>query len=246
MRTKSSLRITLTPLLIVAIVAAAVERDSVRGSKQDRLSSSSAALPARFLAPTQAVMDFDGDRFPDRAELTSNGVYKHIHLTLSSPWATNLHFSTESPQPGSIRAEDIDHDGDNDLIWVSDRLPAQSTLWLNSGIGGFARVTDTSAYIPDSNHIIADESRSGIFASHINEQLLTTGTSGDSLLTRSDGRLQAALRSVTLPGGRNCAAELSPCITRYPKRGPPPNFPDSVPHIIIDDRFSRHSASCLA
>jgi len=221
MRIKGSLRKTLALLLNVAVVAAAIETGSVRSSQQDCLSSSSQPLPVRFLAPTQAVMDFDGDRLPDRAELTSNGIYKHIHLTLSFLRATNLHFSTESLQAGSIRSEDIDHDGDNDLIWVSDRQPAQSALWLNSGIGEFARVTDTSAYITDINRIIADESRSGIFASPIDEQLLTTGTRGDSLLTRNDGRLPVAPRSVTLPGGRNCAAELSPCITRYPKRGPP-------------------------
>jgi hypothetical protein len=167
-------------------------------------------------------MDLDGDRFPDRAELTSNGIHKHIHLTLSSPHVTNLHFSTESSQPGSIRAEDIDHDGDNDLIWVSDRQPTQSALWLNSGIGEFVSVTDTSAYITDIKRLIADDSQSGLFASSADEQLLATETSEDSLLKRSDGGLSVAPRSITLPWfGRNCAAELSPCITRYPKRGPP-------------------------
>src|SRR5262249_62358832 len=118
-------------------------------SQQDPLSLNSASLPFRFLNPAQAVTDFDGDRLPDRAELTSNGPYKNIHLTLSSPRVTNLHFSTESQQPGSIHAEDIDSDGDNDLIWVSDQQPTQSELWLNNGSGDLARGADTSAYITE-------------------------------------------------------------------------------------------------
>jgi len=170
-------------------------------------------------------MDFDGDRLPDRAELTSNGPYKNIHLTLSSPYVTNLSFSTESPQPGSIRAEDIDHDSDNDLIWVSDQQATRCALWLNNGRGEFTRVADTSDYITDIKRLVKDESQSGIFALSSNEQLLGTETSGHSLPKRSDGSFPVAQHSITLPGGgRNCAAELSPCITRYLKRGPPANL----------------------
>jgi len=222
MLTKGSLRKKLALLLIVAVVAAATKIGPAQDSQQDRLSLNSASLPFRFLNPAQAVTDFDGDRLPDRAELTSNGPYKNIHLTLSSPRVTNLHFSTESQQPGSIHAEDIDHDGDNDLIWVSDQQQTQPALWLNSGIGDFARVTDTSAYITDIKRLIADESQNDIFTSSADDELLATETSEDSILTRGDGRLPVPPRSITLPGfGRNCAAELSPCITRYPKRGPP-------------------------
>jgi hypothetical protein len=222
MRTKGSLRKTLALLLIVAVMATATETVSIRGSQQDRPSSSSAPLPVRFQTPAQAVTDFDGDRLPDRAELTSNGFHKRIRLTLSSPCVTNLSFSTESPQPGRIRAEDIDHDSDDDLIWVSDQQATGNALWLNNGIGEFARVTDTSAYITDIKRLIADESQGGLFALSSNEQLLATGTSGYPLLARSNGSFPVAPHSVILPGfSRNCATEPSPCITRYFKRGPP-------------------------
>src|SRR5215468_12658879 len=222
MLTNSNLKKKLAFLLIVALVMAATEIGPARNSRQDRLSFNSASLPGLYQPPAQAVTDFDGDLLPDRAELTSNGFHKHIHLTLSSPWVANLHFSTESPQPGSIYSEDIDHDGDNDLIWVSDRQPTQSALWLNSGIGEFTRVADTSAYVTEIKRLIADESQSGLFASPFNEQLLAAGTSGYSFIARGDDRLPIAPHSVTLPGfGRNRAAELSPCIARYPKRGPP-------------------------
>jgi len=223
MRTKGSLRKKLTLLLIVAVVAATTKTGPAQDSQQDRLPlRSAAAAPVQFSPPSQAVMDFDGDQFPDQAELTSNGIHKHIHLRLSSPWVANLHFSTESPQPGSIHAEDIDHDGDNDLIWVSDRQPAQSWLWLNSGVGQFTQVADASAYITDIKRLIADESQNDLFALAADEQSLATETSEQLILKRSDSGLPVAPHSITIPGfGRNCAAELSPCITRYPKRGPP-------------------------
>jgi hypothetical protein len=222
MRTKGDLRKKLALLLVVAVVAAATKIGPAQDSRQGRISLNSASLPVRFLNPAQAVTDFDGDRLPDWAELTSNGSYKNIHLTLSSPRVTNLHFSTESQQPGSIHAEDIDHDGDNDLIWVSDQQRTQSALWLNSGIGAFTRVADTSAYATEINRLIADESQSGLFASPAEDEMLASETSEGSILTRGDGRLPIPPHSITLPGfGRNCAAELSPCIARYPKRGPP-------------------------
>src|SRR5262244_2026438 len=205
MRIKGDLRKKLALLLVVALVAATTEIGPAQNSQRDRLSLNSALLLVRFPNPAQAVTDFDGDRLPDRAELTSNGSYKNIHLTLSSPWVTNLHFSTESQQPGSIHAEDIDHDGDYDLVWVSDQQPTQSALWFNNGAGVFSRIADTSAYITEIKRLIADESRGGIGASPADGQLLATVTSGYSLIARSDGQLLVAPHSVTRPGfGRNC------------------------------------------
>src|SRR5262244_2294265 len=182
MRTKGNLRTKLALLLVIALVAATTEIGPARDSRQDRLMLNSAPLPVRFQSPAPAVTDFDGDRSPDLAELTSNGFHKHIHVTLSSPWVANLHFSTESQQPGSIYAEDIDHDGDNDLIWVSDRQPTQSALWLNSGVGQFTQVADASAYITDIKRLIADESQNDLFALAADEQSLATETSEQLIL----------------------------------------------------------------
>lgn len=222
MRKISNLRKKLALLLIVAVAAATVEIGSTRDSREHRPLSGFIPLPARFLAPAQAVMDFDGDQLPDHAELTSNGSYKNIHLTLSSPWVANLHFSTETSQSGSIHAEDIDYDGDYDLVWVSDQQPTESALWLNSGIGEFTRVADVSTYITEIRRLTADESRGGLFASSVSEQLLATGANGYSVSARDDYRLLIASHADKLSGGRlNCAADLSPCITRYHKRGPP-------------------------
>src|SRR5262249_6292648 len=226
MRTKGNLRRKLALLLIVAVVAATAPISPARGSRQDRPSVYFAPWPLPIPISPGNVTEFHVDPLPHRAGLTSDRFSQNTHLTLTSPWVTNLSFSAETLQPGSIHAEDIDHDGDYDLVWVSDQRPTQSALWLNNGIGEFARVADTSAYITEIKRLIADESRGGILASSADDELLATGTSGYSLLARSDERLPVPPHSVTLPGfGRNCPAELSPCIARYPKRGPPAELP---------------------
>jgi len=222
MRTKGNLGKKLVLVLIVAVVAATTKISPALDSQDDRLLLNATPLHVRFPTPVQAITDFDGDRLPDLAELASNGVQKDIHLTLSLPLVTSLRFSTRTLQSGSIHAEDIDHDSDADLIWVSDQQSTECALWLNNGTGEFTRVTEPSAYISEIKRLIADERRNGIFASPVDGQLLASGTSGYSFQKQSDGRLPVASHSLTLPGfGRNCAAELSPCIARYPKRGPP-------------------------
>ena len=222
MRTKGSLRKTLALLIIVAVMATATETVSIRDSQQDRPSSRSAPLPIRFRTPAQAVTDFDGDRLPDRAELISNGFHKHIRLTLGSPCVTNLSFSTESPQPGRIRAEDIDHDSDNDLIWVSGWQPSHTALWLNNGIRELSRVSDPGAYATEIKRLVAGGGQNGSLATSVGERLRATETSGFYIPALADNHLPEIPHS-TSPNssGRSLAAALSPCVSRYPKRGPP-------------------------
>ena len=221
MRTTGDLRQKLALLLIITVVAATTEMSPPRDSRQDHLSLKSAPLPIRFPSPTQVVADFDGDRLPDRAELSSNGFHKNIHLTLSSSWVTNLSFSTESYQQGSLHQQDIDHDSDNDLIWVSDQQPTYTALWLNNGTGEFIRVAEPSTYVAEIKSLIDYESQSGFLVSSASERLLAIGTNGFLLLARSDPNPVAPYSIMLSAFGRNCAAELSPCIARYPKRGPP-------------------------
>src|SRR4030095_13522006 len=116
MRTRSSFKRKLALLLTLAVSTTtswALPQQIPHG-EQGALTQ--APLPIAFPFPTQAVADFDGDRLPDRAELVSNGFNKNIHLTRSSFQVTSLHFSHETQQLGSILAEDIDRDSDNDLI----------------------------------------------------------------------------------------------------------------------------------
>jgi len=184
-----------------------------------------APLPIPLTLPAQAVADFDGDRLPDRAELVSDGFQKSIQLTFSSRRAPSLHFSFESLQPGSIYTEDIDRDSDDDLIWVSDGQSAHTALWLNNGIGELARVSDPSAYATEIKSLVDGESRNGSLSSSASGRLRATAASGFHLPALHDDHLSEAPHFTSLKSPRRgCEAALSPCISRYPKRGPPSFF----------------------
>jgi hypothetical protein len=222
MRTKGNLRNKLALLLIVALLTATTGLDIEWNSRQDNLPSNHASLPVAFPEPAGAIADFDGDLLPDQAVLTSDGSQKNIYLTLSSPRVTELRFSTDSPQRGNIYARDIDHDNDNDLVWVLDQHLAQPALWINNGAGKFTRIAEPSAYAIEIKILIADESRSGLLALSGGDQTLAIGTNSSPLPARNDNSTSVIADPATLAEvDRNCAAELSPCIARYPKRGPP-------------------------
>src|SRR5215204_1430388 len=164
MRTRGSLKSKLAFLLTLAVLAATSGTRLPQSLRQEYDSLNRVTLPVVFPSPALAVADFDGDHLPDRAELVSGGFQKSIHLTLSSPWVTSLQFSSETQQPGSILAEDIDRDSDNDLIWVSDQQPANTALWLNNGIGGLARVSEPAAYAAEIKRLVAGDSRNRLLA----------------------------------------------------------------------------------
>jgi len=222
MRIRRGLRRKLALLLILATAAVLGFPWSPR---QESSSLNRAPLPMLSPLIAQTVADFDGDRLPDRAELVSDGFQKNIRLTLSSHRAPSLHFSTETQQPGSIYAEDIDHDCDDDLIWISDGQSTHTALWLNNGIGELARVSDSSAYATEIKSLVAGESGNGSLASSSSGRLRATAASGFYLPALPDDHLPEAPHSNSLKSPRrSSAAALSPCVTRYPKRGPPSFF----------------------
>ena len=226
MQTRGGLRIKLAHLLMLATAAGLGLPWSPR---QETSSLNHAPLSMPLTLPAQAVADFDGDRLPDRAELVSNGLQKNIQLTFSSHWAPSLHFSTDTQQPGSIYAEDIDRDSDDDLIWVSDGRSAHTALWLNNGIGELARVSDPSAYATEIKRLVAGGSGNGSLASSSSGRLSATAASGFYLPAQPDDHLPEAPYSTSLKNPRRgCSAALSPCVSRYPKRGPPPCSPGFI------------------
>ena len=226
MQTSDDLRRKLALLLMLAIVSWPGLPWSPR---QESSFPNRAPLPMLFPFSTQAVADLDGDRLPDRAELISEGFQKNIQLTFSSHWAPSLHFSSEIPQPGSIYAEDIDRDSDDDLIWVSEGQPAHSAIWLNNGTGDLARVSDTAAYAIEIKRLVAGGSHNGPLASSVSGQLRATATIGFNLLSLPDDHLPETPHSTSLKSSRrDCGAVISSCAFRYPKRGPPLFSPEFI------------------
>src|SRR5215813_2115927 len=195
MQTRGGLRRKLALLLLLAMASG----PGLPWSHQQESSSlNRAPLPTLLPFSAQAVADFDGDRLPDRAELVSDGLQKNIQLTFSSHWAPSLHFSTETQQPGSIYAEDIDRDSDDDLVWVSDGRSAHTALWLNNGIGELARVRDPSAYATEIKRLVAGGSGNGSLASSSSGRLIATAASGFYLPAQPDDHLPEAPYSTSL------------------------------------------------
>lgn len=95
------------------------------------------------------ISKLDWDETLDSARLNAFGGTKSIVLSLSkSNKDTVLDFNTVSQEPGSLFVQDIDHDGDTDLIW-SDLVHSQDvTIWLGDGKGLFEKAT-THEYAQD-------------------------------------------------------------------------------------------------
>jgi len=83
--------------------------------------------------------DFDGDNKLDQAELISNGSQKSIHVSLGKFSWTSLSFDSGVTDRGHLVSDDVDLDGDADLVWISQSSPQTVVLWLGDGRGNFSR-----------------------------------------------------------------------------------------------------------
>lgn len=121
--------------LLFALLLAALPLDVAQPAYADTMVKS----VLRF-GQTLALGDFDNDGSLDRARLASTGWHKTIEvqsgLVGSPSW---LHFESSSLAQGSIFSQDLDNDGDLDLIWT-DLLHADAVIvWLGDGEGRFER-----------------------------------------------------------------------------------------------------------
>jgi hypothetical protein len=87
------------------------------------------------------LADFDNDGQLDRARISSSGLNSSVEIQLgltgASAW---LHFENLNGAPGALLSQDLDADGDADLIWT-DRLHERAVVvWLSNGAGRFERI----------------------------------------------------------------------------------------------------------
>jgi|SRR5215467_4070433 len=121
-----------TPLLIFVALIGLV---SIIGARR-----SFAVQPRIPLQSKLALADLDGDNLVDKAELGGTGLSKNIQLKLSrSGKSSVLTFDTASLDRGSLLAQDVNDDGEIDLIWTDLVHPDAVVVWLNTGLGGFER-----------------------------------------------------------------------------------------------------------
>jgi hypothetical protein len=101
-----------------------------------------AATHAKFSADPQPIFfDFDGDHKVDQAELLSNGAHKSIHVSLGKSAHKFLSFDSGVADRGRLVSDDIDLDGDEDLVWISQESPNTRVTWLGDGHGDFSILT---------------------------------------------------------------------------------------------------------
>jgi len=100
-----------------------------------------AISPTLRFGQTFVLADFDNDGQPDRARITSAGLQSSVEIRLGlNGRASWLHFENRDGVPGSLLSQDLDADGDADLIWT-DRLHERAVvIWMGDGTGRFERV----------------------------------------------------------------------------------------------------------
>lgn len=88
-----------------------------------------------------AAADLDGDSQPDGAILvdsTWTGTHSSINIQLHFTGRPNSEISFESNEQAlTVRAWDIDHDGDNDLVVEEAFTHKPVRVWINEGNGDF-------------------------------------------------------------------------------------------------------------
>ncbi len=93
-----------------------------------------------------ALSDFDSDGLVDEARLDGSSFHKSVGILLSGTGKRSfLHFNGARRSCGSLFAQDIDHDGTTDLIWVDPFNAADVVVWLGDGCGRF-ECADPYAY----------------------------------------------------------------------------------------------------
>lgn len=165
-----------------------------------------------------ALADFDGDNRIDKATLGGNGRNKSIEIRLSyARTPTFLHFDTVSAEQGSLFAADIDHDGDDDLIWSDLLHPEDVVIWVDDGSGRFGRLcpdTYAEAFVLSDAPALADL--------EIPHQDFAFSSGHDPLRSLPTGRLSLRLaRTPILRGEPTQAVVDSSSLRATFDRGPP-------------------------
>ena len=100
-----------------------------------------APFPDRTPPPfntSRVLSDLDDDGIADQAALSVAGLQQSIELHLSrTDEFSALPFSPATDESGSLLPQDVDNDGDTDLLWRGFRHPNEVLVWLNNGSGRF-------------------------------------------------------------------------------------------------------------
>jgi hypothetical protein len=103
--------------------------------------SDGALSPGRLSSPADisgVLPDLDGDGRADPVLFASHNLHHHIELHLSrTDERIVLPVSTVADGNGSLSVQDLDGDGDTDLLWQASLHSHAVRIWLNDGAGRF-------------------------------------------------------------------------------------------------------------
>ena len=101
------------------------------------------------------VSDLDGDFRGDRVSLESTGFYKTISIKFGNARHSVFGFNASSADRGTLIADDIDRDGDVDLIWLGSSGQKAAVVWINDGKGDFTEAPDNTLYSSELNALLS-------------------------------------------------------------------------------------------
>jgi hypothetical protein len=151
--------------------------------------------------------------------LWSSGQFKTILVSFGKSSWTALSFKSHVFEQGTVVSQDIDDDGDIDLVWISPRAD-ELVLWLGDGDGNFSLQKKSF----DLDHILSsltNSSRPSIDTG--NDLISAILQAGSFVLPELSGYgsvLPAGVASAMFDAG----APHEPSLSVLKLRGPPPQL----------------------
>jgi len=179
---------------------------------------------ATILSPRDlpVTYDLDGDLRADRVSLESNGFFKTISIKFGNARNSELGFTASSAGWGIVVADDIDHDGDLDLIWVGSSELETAVIWINDGKGDFTEARDNAPYASELNALLSSSDPSDQHSLQAGRQTYSlTSSSFPDIGLAVASRFACATNHLASSAGSDGFAKRSGFLTYLRKRGPP-------------------------
>jgi hypothetical protein len=181
--------------------------------------------PNIFLPALPVLADLDGDQAADSINLHSSGFDKTVGIKFANFRISEFSFVSTSIERGRLIANDIDGDGDVDLIWIAGRDRKGAVVLINNGRGDFTQAKDSAPYTSELNALLNSNDPSdqhSLQAGHQIVSLTSPSFSVIDLTSASAFALPESNSSLRIPF--NGLGSRSAFLSYLHKRGPPAIF----------------------
>jgi hypothetical protein len=176
-----------------------------------------------FASHLPLASDLDGDSRLDRVSLQSHGFDKTISIRFGNARASEFKFAVATPEPGTLLGNDIDGDGDVDLVWVADRDQNTAVVLINDGTGDFTEAKNNAPYAAQLNALLsADDPQNPQSFQSAHQISSLTSSSFTEIDVAETSRLAGPTTRAIFRSAVSGFAECSSFLSDIRKRGPPP------------------------